>query len=114
MLGHITFLSDKSFEPSMAMAIVCAGFGVGENTAKKAQIIARALDAHRSNPGWSLDRILERNPLVWMVEVNGLLVDLRDMPRELQEISFEKGMISYIRADQERRYPITYYQKHLC
>jgi hypothetical protein len=28
-----------------------------------------------------------------MAEVNGLLVDLRDMPREVQEIAFERGMI---------------------
>jgi hypothetical protein len=41
------------------------------------------------------------NPLVWMAEINGLLVDLRDMPREVQEIAFEKGMIPYIPADRE-------------
>ena len=28
-----------------------------------------------------------------MAEVNGLLVDLRDMPRDVQEIAFAKGMI---------------------
>jgi hypothetical protein len=32
---------------------------------------------------------------------SGLLVDLRDMPRELQEIAFEEGMIPYIPADLE-------------
>jgi hypothetical protein len=36
-----------------------------------------------------------------MAEVNGLLVDLRDMPREVQEIAFAKGIIPYIPADQE-------------
>jgi hypothetical protein len=36
-----------------------------------------------------------------MAEVNGLLVDLRDMPREIQEIAFEDGLIPYIPADQE-------------
>jgi hypothetical protein len=33
--------------------------------------------------------------------VNGLLVDLRDMPREIQEIAFEDGLIPYIPADRE-------------
>jgi len=37
-----------------------------------------------------------------MAEVNGLLVDLRDMPREVQQIAFEKGMIPYIPADHEQ------------
>jgi hypothetical protein len=34
-----------------------------------------------------------------MAEVNGLLVDLRDMPRELQVIAYKKGMIPYVPAD---------------
>jgi hypothetical protein len=44
---------------------------------------------------------------------NGPLVDLRDMPRELQEIAFGKGMIPYIPADRERSYAVTLYQNHL-
>ena len=35
-----------------------------------------------------------------MAEVNGLLADLRDMPREVQEIALSKGMIPYLPADQ--------------
>jgi hypothetical protein len=41
-----------------------------------------------------------------MAEVNGLLADLRAMPREVQEIAFEDGLIPYIRriaeTDRER------------
>jgi hypothetical protein len=36
-----------------------------------------------------------------MAMVNGLMVDLRNMPREVQEIAFEQGMIPYVPADQE-------------
>jgi hypothetical protein len=36
-----------------------------------------------------------------MAEVNGILVDLRDMPREVQQIAFKKGLIPYLPADQE-------------
>ena len=45
--------------------------------------------------------MMDKNPLVWMAEVNGYLVDLRHMPREVQEIAFEKGMIPYIPDDRE-------------
>jgi hypothetical protein len=38
-----------------------------------------------------------------MAEVNGLLVDLRDMPRDVQEIAFAKGMNPYIPADRKDR-----------
>jgi hypothetical protein len=37
-----------------------------------------------------------------MAEVNGVLVDLRDMPRDVQEIAFAKG-IPYISADRKDR-----------
>ena len=40
---------------------------------------------------------------MWMAEVNGLLVDLRNMPREVPEIAFEDGLIPYIPADHKDR-----------
>ena len=50
---------------------------------------------------WMLGSFVEQNPLVWMAEVNGLLVDLRDMPRQVQEAAYENGLIPYIPADRE-------------
>jgi Domain of unknown function (DUF6398) len=101
-LGRVNFLSDPSTQPHMTLAEVCTAFGVGQSTASaKARVITNALDVSRLNPTWSLPSLLDQNPLVWMAEVNGLLVDLRDMPREVQEIAFEKGMIPYIPADQD-------------
>jgi Domain of unknown function (DUF6398) len=101
-LGQLNFLSDKASQPYMTMAEVCAGFGVGQSTAfAKERVITDALHTGRMDPAWMLKSLVVRNPLVWMAEVNGLLVDLRDMPREVQEIAFSKGMIPYIPADQE-------------
>jgi len=86
----------------MTMANLCAGFGVSQSTASaKANIILRALKTHQLDPKWSLPSLLETNPLVWVAEINGILVDLRNMPREVQEIAFDKGMIPYIPSDRE-------------
>ena len=102
VLGQINFLSDRSMKPHMTMADVCAAFGVGQSTASaKARVIFETLKTYQLDPKWSLQRLLEANPMVWMVEVNGILVDLRQMPREVQEIAFHKGMIPYIPADRE-------------
>ncbi len=97
-LGKVNFLSDKSTQPFMTMADVCAGFGVGPGTGSaKARAISDALKLRPAfDPEWTLPSMMDKNPLVWMAEVNGYLVDLRDMPREVQEIAFEKGMIPYI------------------
>ena len=86
----------------MTMAELCTAFGVGQSTASaKARIISLALKTHQLDPKWSLPSLLDANPLVWMAEVNGILVDLRQMPREVQEIAFDKGMIPYIPADRD-------------
>jgi hypothetical protein len=103
VLGQINFLTDPSAQPFMTTADLCARFGVGQSTASaKARVISQALDTGRLNPEWLLPTLLNRNPLVWMAEVNGFLVDLRDMPREVQQIAFDKGMIPYIPTDQKK------------
>jgi hypothetical protein len=37
-----------------------------------------------------------------MLNVNGLLMDVRHAPREVQEIAFQKGLIPYIPADRRQ------------
>jgi hypothetical protein len=101
-LGRVNFLSDPSTQPHMTLADLCAAFGIGPSTASaKARTIAHLLGVNRLNPSWLLPSLVETHPLVWMAEVNGMPVDLRTMPREVQEIAFAKGMIPYIPADRE-------------
>ncbi len=103
VLGQINFLTDPSTQPFLTTADLCSRFGVGQSTASaKARVISQTLDTSRLNPEWGLPSLLDQNPLLWMAEVNGLLVDLRDMPREVQQIAFDKGMIPYIPADHEK------------
>jgi hypothetical protein len=102
VLGRINFLSDGSFPPHMTTADLCAAFQVSGSTAHaKARVIEETLGAGPMDPTWTLPSLAENNPLMWMVEVNGVLVDLRDMPREIQEIAFAKGLIPYIPADRK-------------
>ena len=104
VLGRINFLGDPSFPPHMTTLELCAAFQVGESTVHaKARAIENALGVESFHPRWTLPSMAEKNPLVWMVEVNGLLVDLRDMPREVQEVAFENGLIPFIPADRQRR-----------
>ena len=99
-LGQINFLTHPSTQPFMTTADLCKAFGVGQSTASaKARVIAQALDISRMNPEWSLRGFIDRNPLMWLAEVNGILVDLRDMPRAVQEAAFEVGLIPYLPAD---------------
>ena len=101
-LGLPNFLSDPSFPPVMTTKELCAAFGVGVSTAQaKAADIRKALGTNRRDPAWMTPSLVAENPMVWIAEVGGFLVDLRTVPREVQEIAFEKGIIPYIPADQE-------------
>ncbi len=81
----------------MSAADLCDGFGVGKSTGSaKSQTVRKALDMFQLHPDWCLPSKLGENPLTWMLTVNGLLVDVRHMPREVQEIAYEKGLIPYI------------------
>ncbi len=50
-------------------------------------------DGSQMDPDWSLPSMVEKNPLIWMLEVNGLIIDVRHAPREIQEEAFRKGLI---------------------
>jgi hypothetical protein len=48
------------------------------------------------DPQWYRPSKMEDSPLAWMIMVNGFAVDVRQMPREVQEIAYEKGLIPYL------------------
>ncbi len=96
-LGSVNFLFDSSQEPYMNASDLCAGFGVGKSTGSaKSKAVRNALDLFQLHPDWCLPSMQARNPLTWMLTVNGLLVDVRHMPLEVQQIAYEKGLIPYI------------------
>jgi hypothetical protein len=99
-IGAVNFLFDKSQTPHLSGADLCKAFGVSQSAGSaKAKVVKDVLGLFQFHPDWTLPSKLERNPLVWMLSVNGLLVDIRGMPREAQEIAYRKGFIPYIPAD---------------
>jgi hypothetical protein len=99
-IGWINFLGDKSQTPHMRVADIDAYFGVTSSTgATKLKAIRQMLDTYPFDPEWTLPSRIDDNPLVWLAEINGFPVDLRHMPREVQEVAFDKGLIPYIPAD---------------
>lgn len=86
--GRINVLTDRSTEPHRAMADLAACFGVGQSTMQaKVAAIQQAPGVDRLSAAWMPSSLIDRNPVVCFAMVNGLLVDLRTMPREVQEIA---------------------------
>ena len=36
--------------------------------------------------------------MVWILQLNGLMVDIRQLPIEVQQMAFEKGLIPFVPA----------------
>ena len=51
------------------------------------------------DPRWTLPSKLYDNPLVWMVLVDGFMVDIRKARLELQKEAFRLGLIPFVPAD---------------
>ncbi len=101
-LGQVNFLFDKSQSPHMRADELCKRIGVSQQTASgRAQKIREMLDIFQMHPDWTLPSRMDDNPLVWILNVNGMMVDIRYMPREAQVVAFEQGLIPYIPADRE-------------
>jgi hypothetical protein len=99
-IGMVNFLGDKSQKPYMKMTDIDKAFGVGESTASaKSSAIRKMFKMSQLDIEWMLPSRVEESPLTWMLSVNGFIMDIRDAPREAQEVAFEQGLIPYIPAD---------------
>lgn len=97
VIGSANFLHDKSQTPHMQLGKLCELFGVGKSTAtSKARSIEQLMGISYLDPRWTLPSKQEDNPLIWMLNVNGLAMDIRTAPLELQELAYQRGLIPFV------------------
>jgi len=96
-IGQINFLFDKSQTPHIRAVDLCELMGVGKSTMENmAKQIHSMLNINRMDFHWMLPSRTGKSPIVWLISVNGLTVDVRTMPREVQEEAYRKGLIPYL------------------
>ncbi len=101
-IGWVNYLDDRKQSPHMKLTAIDKALGVAESTGQgKSMLIRKMLKIALFDHHWTLPSRMDDNPMVWMLTVNGFLMDIRTLPREAQEIAFEKGLIPYIPADRE-------------
>jgi hypothetical protein len=97
VIGWVNFLDDSSQRPHMRLTAIDKALGVGESTGQaKAMLIRKMLKIRPLDPAWSLRSRIKDNPMAWMIQVNGFLVNARFLKREIQEEALRKGLIPYI------------------
>ena len=96
-LGMVNFLFDATQTPHYKATDIwthfCLASSTGQTHSKK---IRDALDMGQMDLQWTLPSRMDANPLIWMLQVNGLIVDARHLPLEVQDIAFARGLIPYV------------------
>lgn len=101
-IGRVNFLFDPPQTPHLSAGQLCDLFGISQGTASaKSTQIMDMFNIMQFHPEWSLPSKIDSNPLAWMIQVNGLIVDARYAPREIQEEAFRLGLIPYIPGSRE-------------
>lgn len=96
-VGMVNFLFDPSQDPHISAKNLYQGFGVSSSSGQaKSKLVRDTLGMHQMDPEWCLPSKIDDNPLAWMISVNGMIVDARSAPRELQEFAYDKGLIPHI------------------
>ena len=96
-LGHVNFLSDPASQPCVTADQLSAAFGVAKSTmSSKARQVRDLLRISHFSPELQRADVAAQNPLAWIIDVNGLAVDARQVPPDIQAEAFQRGLIPYI------------------
>jgi hypothetical protein len=93
-IGSLNFLFDRAQHPHMNGDELADSLDVAKSTmANKAALIRRILDLRWFEPELMRREMLEHHPVAWLIEVNGLVVDARWLPPEIQDEARRRGLI---------------------
>jgi hypothetical protein len=90
----VNFLFDRTQRPHLTGDDLSRMTGVPKSTlANKAKLIRDFLSIGQLEPEYCRRELLRSNLLAWMIQVDGLLVDARTLPPELQAEARRRGLI---------------------
>lgn len=96
-LGQVNFLFDRSTEPYVTHDDLADAFGLSKSTlGQKGKQIRDTLKMTWATPEFLRAERIDANPMIWFIEVNGLLFDARELPIEIQVEAYLTGIIPYV------------------
>jgi hypothetical protein len=96
-LGSLNFLFDKTQTPHLSAGELAGLFGLSKSTAgAKARLIMGSLKIGQFDWRWCLPSKLADNPLAWLIEFDGFIVDARHASRDVQQEALRRGLIPYL------------------
>jgi hypothetical protein len=98
-LGQANFLFDSAIGPTVTADQLSEAFGVAKSTmGSKARQVRGLLRISPFSPEFERADVAAQNPLRWIIEVDGLAVDVRHVPPDIQVAAFGRGFIPYVPA----------------
>lgn len=95
-IGWVNYLDDPAQKPHMKPPVIDRAFGVAESTGQgKSKSIRTMLKIGSFDPRWTLPSKKDSNPRTWIVQVNGVAIDARYAPRDIQEAAFKKAFLTF-------------------
>jgi hypothetical protein len=96
-LGQVNFLFDRSSEPYVSHDDLTDAFGLSKSTlSQKAKQVRDMLKMSWRTPEFLRAEQVDSSPMIWYIEVNGMPLDARFLPLEIQVEAYLKGIIPYV------------------
>ncbi len=96
-IGQLNFVFDPSQSPHATADQLSGWLGVKKTTmANKGRLIRDTLKLGHFNVEFMRHNLVDASPLAWLLEVDGMLVDIRHAPRHLQVQAFDLGLIPHV------------------
>lgn len=96
-LGMVNFLFDKSQVPHIQSTDIADWFNLSSSTiSAKSKSIRDMIKIHQFDYSWTLPSRMDDHPMMWLVMVDGFIIDIRQAPYHLQLQALEAGVIPYI------------------
>jgi len=105
-VGWVNCLYDPTMSPHITSREISDEFGVSQGTmTAKSKMVRNGLQLVPLDPDWCISVEPEDNPMVWIVDIGGLMMDIRHAPRQMQEEAYRMGLIPFIPADKQEPEP---------
>ena len=103
-IGMVNFLFDSSQDTHISAKEIYKWFDVSPSTGQsKSKQVRDILNIRQMDPNWCLPSKLDKNPMAWMISVDGFIIDARSAPREIQEVAYAQGFIPYLPGNGESK-----------
>ena len=93
-VGRVNFLDDPTQTPHLTLDQFSEASEVTKSSlSRKSRVIAEAIDTREFDPEYCRRVLAAQSSTPWLVEVDGLIVDARMLPPELQAEARRLGLI---------------------